>query len=145
MVRALQGCISISSWDLSCSQHHRSSAGKTGGQSRHRAAAEDAEMPPVVCAQKYKNIWAASCSCLFQKAKQNGCEINLYQQQDEEIYRKIKYRMGKRGSHWRACEGVGLHLGGVCYAVCIHMHSACKENIIKNYINLCTYKHTARP
>lgn len=113
------------------------------GTAKHRAAAEDAEMPPAVCAQKYRNIWAASCSCLFQKAKQNERELNSYQQQDENICRKTKYRMGEKGLMWegRACEG-GLRLGGVCYAVCIHVHPAYKENTVTNYINPCTYKQT---
>lgn len=72
-------------------------------------------MALVVSAQKYRNIWAASCSCLFWKAKQKECEINLYQQ-DENIYREAKYRMGKSLLilEGRACEGAGLHLGGLC-------------------------------
>lgn len=101
MVRAPQGCISVLSRDLLCSQHRVSSAGKTGWRGRLRASAVDAEMLPVVCVQKYRNIWAASCSRLFQKAKQNECEINSYQQQDENIYRKMKHRMGEKGAHIR--------------------------------------------
>lgn len=120
MERAPRGCVNVLSRDLSCSQHRLCSAGKTGRQSRLRAAAEDAEMPLVVCAQKYRNIWAASCSCLFQKAKQNECEINSCQQQDENIYRKTKYRMGKRGL---ICEGAGLRLAQWGLLRCLYSHT----------------------
>lgn len=84
-------------------------------------ATGDAETLLVGCMQKYGSIWAASCSCLLQKAKQNEWEINSYQQQDENIYRKTKYRVGEKGLplEGRACGGAGLHLGGVYWAVCL--------------------------
>lgn len=79
-------------------------------------AAGDTETLLVGCVLKYGSIWAASCSCLLRKAKQNNCEINLYQQRDENIYRKTKYRVGEKGLPLedRACGGAGLHLSGVC-------------------------------